>query len=170
MSPDATGDTRPRRRANTTMINCHDCHHLSVKELNGLLISFVLKRPTVVPEAGDKRACHREPEILQPVPHRGQGRSDSIKVTVPCQACVYGAARMHAVPRRNKGRQERSSPRFPAQPESSARNVIPAGKCTARAWEGLPVSTVTRTGPADLKPGVLNVSIATARRKVSRSN
>jgi cytochrome c nitrite reductase small subunit len=31
-------------------INCHDCHHLSVKELNGLLISFVLKRPTVVPE------------------------------------------------------------------------------------------------------------------------
>src|SRR3974390_1171553 len=23
-------------------INCHDCHHLSVKELNGLLISFVL--------------------------------------------------------------------------------------------------------------------------------
>ena len=31
-------------------INCHDCHHLSVKELNGLLISFVIKRPTAVPE------------------------------------------------------------------------------------------------------------------------
>jgi hypothetical protein len=31
-------------------INCHDCHHLSVAELNSLLISFVLKRPTVVPE------------------------------------------------------------------------------------------------------------------------
>jgi cytochrome c nitrite reductase small subunit len=31
-------------------INCHECHHLSVKELNGLLISFVFKRPTSVPE------------------------------------------------------------------------------------------------------------------------
>jgi cytochrome c nitrite reductase small subunit len=31
-------------------LNCHDCHHLSVSELNGLLMSFVLKRPTVVPE------------------------------------------------------------------------------------------------------------------------
>jgi cytochrome c nitrite reductase small subunit len=31
-------------------LNCHECHHLSVKELNGLLLSFILKRPTVVPE------------------------------------------------------------------------------------------------------------------------
>ncbi len=30
-------------------INCHECHHLSVPEMNALLINFVLKRPTVVP-------------------------------------------------------------------------------------------------------------------------
>jgi hypothetical protein len=31
-------------------INCHDCHHLSVSEMNDLLISFVIKQPTAVPE------------------------------------------------------------------------------------------------------------------------
>ncbi len=46
-------------------LNCHDCHHLSVPEMNGLLISFVLKRPTVVPERHkdhvivDQKFCNR---------------------------------------------------------------------------------------------------------------
>jgi hypothetical protein len=31
-------------------LNCHDCHHLTVPEQNQLLISFVLHRPTSVPE------------------------------------------------------------------------------------------------------------------------
>jgi hypothetical protein len=31
-------------------VNCHECHHLSVPELNRLLISFIFKRPTSVPE------------------------------------------------------------------------------------------------------------------------
>jgi hypothetical protein len=31
-------------------LNCHDCHHLTVPEMNQLLVSFVLKRPTAVPE------------------------------------------------------------------------------------------------------------------------
>ena len=35
-------------------INCHECHHLSPAELNKLLISFVLKRTTVVPERHGK--------------------------------------------------------------------------------------------------------------------
>ena len=33
-----------------TGINCHECHHLSVPEMNELLISFVLHRPNAVPE------------------------------------------------------------------------------------------------------------------------
>ena len=50
-------------------VNCHDCHHLSVVELNQLLISFVFKRPTVVPERHKKEfivnqkfcnQCHTE--------------------------------------------------------------------------------------------------------------
>jgi len=35
-------------------INCHDCHHLSIPEQNRLLISFVLHRPTAVPERHGK--------------------------------------------------------------------------------------------------------------------
>jgi hypothetical protein len=31
-------------------LNCHDCHHLTIPEQNQLLISFVLHRPTKVPE------------------------------------------------------------------------------------------------------------------------
>jgi len=31
-------------------LNCHDCHHLSIAEQNQLLVSFVMKRPTSVPE------------------------------------------------------------------------------------------------------------------------
>jgi nitrate/TMAO reductase-like tetraheme cytochrome c subunit len=31
-------------------LNCHDCHHLTIAEQNQLLISFVLHRPTAVPE------------------------------------------------------------------------------------------------------------------------
>src|SRR5512147_490572 len=31
-------------------LNCHDCHHLSIPEQNQLLISFVLHRPTRVPD------------------------------------------------------------------------------------------------------------------------
>ena len=33
-----------------TGINCHECHHLSVPEMNELLISFVMHRPNAVPE------------------------------------------------------------------------------------------------------------------------
>jgi hypothetical protein len=32
------------------MLNCHDCHHLTIPEQNQLLISFVLHRPNKVPE------------------------------------------------------------------------------------------------------------------------
>jgi trimethylamine-N-oxide reductase cytochrome c-type subunit TorC len=35
-------------------INCHDCHHLAVSEMNELLISFVFKRPEKVPERHGK--------------------------------------------------------------------------------------------------------------------
>jgi hypothetical protein len=31
-------------------LNCHDCHHLTIPEQNQLLISFVMRRPTKVPE------------------------------------------------------------------------------------------------------------------------
>ena len=31
-------------------LNCHDCHHLTIPEQNQLLISFVLHRPTRVPD------------------------------------------------------------------------------------------------------------------------
>lgn len=49
-------------------INCHECHHLSVTEMNQLLISFVLHRPTAVPERHGKvivsdhycNKCHSE--------------------------------------------------------------------------------------------------------------
>lgn len=37
-----------------TDINCHECHHLSVKELNGLMVSFIFHRPTEVPERHGK--------------------------------------------------------------------------------------------------------------------
>jgi len=39
-------------------VNCHDCHHLAIPELNNLLISFVFKRPTSVP------ARHKEDVIV----------------------------------------------------------------------------------------------------------
>jgi len=35
-------------------INCHECHHLTIPEQNRLLISFVLHRPTSVPERHGK--------------------------------------------------------------------------------------------------------------------
>jgi len=35
-------------------INCHECHHLSVEEMNQLLISFVFHRPTEVPDRHGK--------------------------------------------------------------------------------------------------------------------
>lgn len=35
-------------------INCHDCHHLTIPEQNKLLISFVLHRPSTVPERHGK--------------------------------------------------------------------------------------------------------------------
>ena len=49
-------------------VNCHDCHHLSVPEMNSLLISFVFHRPTQVPERHGKNIvgskycnqCHTE--------------------------------------------------------------------------------------------------------------
>jgi hypothetical protein len=56
------------------MINCHECHHLSVPEMNNLLISFVLKRPTAVPERHGKIIvpwkfcirCHWEKDARYP--------------------------------------------------------------------------------------------------------
>jgi Cytochrome c3 len=35
-------------------VNCHECHHLAVPELTELLVSFVLKNPSVVPERHKK--------------------------------------------------------------------------------------------------------------------
>jgi nitrate reductase cytochrome c-type subunit len=35
-------------------INCHDCHHLSVEEMNQLLVSFIFHRPTEVPDRHGK--------------------------------------------------------------------------------------------------------------------
>jgi hypothetical protein len=35
-------------------INCHDCHHLTIAEQNNLLVSFVLHRPTAVPDRHGK--------------------------------------------------------------------------------------------------------------------
>jgi len=35
-------------------INCHDCHHLSVKEMNGLMFNFVFHRPETVPDRHGK--------------------------------------------------------------------------------------------------------------------
>lgn len=35
-------------------LNCHDCHHLTIPEQNKLLVSFVLHRPTTVPERHGK--------------------------------------------------------------------------------------------------------------------
>ncbi len=35
-------------------INCHECHHLAVDEMNQLLISFVFHRPTEVPDRHGK--------------------------------------------------------------------------------------------------------------------
>lgn len=47
-------------------INCHDCHHLAIDEMNQLLVSFIFHRPTSVPERHGKiivpwdmcRNCH----------------------------------------------------------------------------------------------------------------
>ncbi|HBH61197.1 MAG TPA: hypothetical protein DDX85_05545 [Nitrospiraceae bacterium] len=36
------------------MLNCHDCHHLTIPEQNQLLISFVMHRPNKVPERHGK--------------------------------------------------------------------------------------------------------------------
>lgn len=56
-------------------VNCHDCHHLSVPELNRLLISFVFKRPNTVPER------HKE-QIIVDQKHCNQchtsGKAESI--------------------------------------------------------------------------------------------
>lgn len=38
------------QRSGHNKINCHECHHLSIFELNMLLINFVLLRPKTVPE------------------------------------------------------------------------------------------------------------------------
>lgn len=35
-------------------LNCHDCHHLSIPEQNKLLVSFVLHRPSTVPDRHGK--------------------------------------------------------------------------------------------------------------------
>ena len=35
-------------------LNCHDCHHLSIPEQNKLLVSFVMHRPSKVPERHGK--------------------------------------------------------------------------------------------------------------------
>jgi cytochrome c nitrite reductase small subunit len=35
-------------------LNCHDCHHLTIPEQNQLLISFVMHRPTKVPDRHGK--------------------------------------------------------------------------------------------------------------------
>ena len=35
-------------------INCHDCHHLSVEEMNGLMYSFIVHRPTELPDRHGK--------------------------------------------------------------------------------------------------------------------
>lgn len=35
-------------------VNCHECHHLTIPEQNKLLVSFVLHRPTSVPERHGK--------------------------------------------------------------------------------------------------------------------
>jgi len=35
-------------------INCHDCHHLTIPEQNQLLVTFVLDRPTSVPDRHGK--------------------------------------------------------------------------------------------------------------------
>lgn len=55
-------------------INCHECHHLSVPEMNNLLVSFVVKRPTVVPDRHGKiivpwkfcMKCHWEKDARYP--------------------------------------------------------------------------------------------------------
>lgn len=41
-------------------LNCHDCHHLSIPEQNQLLISFVMHRPTQVPERHGKVIVNSE--------------------------------------------------------------------------------------------------------------
>ncbi|MDH4231072.1 MAG: cytochrome c3 family protein [Nitrospirota bacterium] len=35
-------------------LNCHECHHLTIPEQNKLLVSFVLNRPTTVPDRHGK--------------------------------------------------------------------------------------------------------------------
>lgn len=35
-------------------LNCHDCHHLTIPEQNKLLVSFILNRPTTVPQRHGK--------------------------------------------------------------------------------------------------------------------
>jgi hypothetical protein len=55
-------------------VNCHDCHHLAVPELTELLVSFVLKNPTVVPERHKKdfivdqkfcNKCHTQGDAIK---------------------------------------------------------------------------------------------------------
>ncbi|HTR45633.1 MAG TPA: cytochrome c3 family protein [Thermodesulfovibrionales bacterium] len=41
-------------RSEHTGINCHECHHLTIPEQNKLLVSFVLHRPTAVPDRHGK--------------------------------------------------------------------------------------------------------------------
>jgi hypothetical protein len=76
-------------------LNCHDCHHLTIPEQNQLLISFVLHRPTKVPDRHkgqvivSQKYCATS-EILRTLPYRGQGNAHQ-QVTVPCKARLHGA-------------------------------------------------------------------------------
>jgi len=55
-------------RSEHKTLNCHQCHHLSIPEMNQLLVSFVLHRPNSVPERHGKvivgskycNQCHTE--------------------------------------------------------------------------------------------------------------
>ena len=80
-------------------VNCHDCHHLSIAEQNNLLITFVLHRPTSVPERHGKTivpwkfcvSCHWEknekfPEAVKINNSRGHAKHYFME-QIECAKC-----------------------------------------------------------------------------------
>lgn len=78
-------------------LNCHDCHHLTIPEQNKLLISFVLHRPSTVPDRHGKiivpwkycMQCHWEKnEKFQDARHINNSRMHAKHVFMEQIECV----------------------------------------------------------------------------------
>ncbi len=112
-------------------LNCHDCHHLTIPEQNQLLSALCCIDRPQVPER-HKGQVIVSSKTCNTVPYGRKGQADQ-QVAVPRQARVHGADRMHRVPRRGEGGQERSAP-LPSH--GKVLHQVPQGKAGARRGHG----------------------------------